>query len=151
MTAYGLVDNDGEDTDDKKEQCIYSLDVCAVESIYYDPFIQNLVAEDTVAEYGDAQLRVVKAKSEAMMEFSQKPDWGSNYESIIKTRPIKKGTHALTQIASGLGFDNKGQYETVVRQILKNNTAAIEYVKSLLGGLPEQIERDRVASREQGT
>lgn len=157
LTVYGLVDGDGDNTEDRKDADIYSLNVYAVESIYYDCYIQELVAKDTETAFDEAQPRLDVAKEESMREFSQLEsvpnDYieAGNYELILRECPIKQRKGALFQIAKGLGFSNCSKYEAAVRRILKSDERALQYVKGLLGGLPERIERDRAASPEQGT
>ncbi|MDF5720064.1 MAG: AAA family ATPase [Rhizonema sp. PD37] len=70
LHAFGIVDNDGRTEKDihrLKENGIYALSVYSVESIYYHPHIQYLVAQRYAGVIGgDADERIVNAKAAAL-------------------------------------------------------------------------------------
>lgn len=55
-------------------------------------------------------------------------------EKIIFRYPVRE-TPMLTEIARKLGFQNREQYESAVRRLLMDDTASLEFVRSLFGTL----------------
>jgi len=66
-----------------------------------------------------------------------------DYDSILRKFSIKN-TPALDRIADILGHANRDWYEREFRRLLPASRQALEYAKSLLGGLPERIAQDGV-------
>ena len=59
-------------------------------------------------------------------------------EYIMKHYPIKPG-NVRGVIARQLGFTNRTEYERSVRKVLRDRPQALEFVRSLLGGLASDI------------
>ena len=64
-----------------------------------------------------------------------------DYDSIMRKFSIKN-TPALDRISDILGHANRHWYEREFRRLLSTNGQALEYAKSLLGGLSERIAQD---------
>lgn len=195
LDAFGVVDNDRRTEDDinrLKEKGVYALLVFSVESIYYHPRVQHLVAQrhSAVIE-GDASTHVANAKTAAIkaiephvqrlsertaekaireeffrhlprreeivngalidvsidvastvaveLERLQNALDDGNLAEIISQYPVRE-TPALDKIATGLGFQNRKQYEGAVRQLIMDDDEALNFVKSLFDTLASDIE-----------
>jgi ABC-type Mn2+/Zn2+ transport system ATPase subunit len=70
LHAFGIVDNDRRteaDINRLKEKGVYALSVFSVESIYYHPYVQSLVAQRHAIVTGDdASIRLASAKAAAI-------------------------------------------------------------------------------------
>jgi ABC-type cobalamin/Fe3+-siderophores transport system ATPase subunit len=62
-----------------------------------------------------------------------------DFLSILKRYPIRE-TGALGAIASGLQFSSRANYEKAVIKLLMDDKDALNFVKSLFGSLPTDIE-----------
>jgi DNA-binding transcriptional ArsR family regulator/ABC-type Mn2+/Zn2+ transport system ATPase subunit len=58
--------------------------------------------------------------------------------SIINRYPIRE-TPALDQIARGLGFQNRKQYESAVLMLLQHDAQSLQFVQALFGSLSADI------------
>ena len=58
--------------------------------------------------------------------------------AIIRSYPIRESKFRAT-ITASIGFKSRNDYEKAVMQLLKEDSKMLEYVKGLLGGLPEAV------------
>ena len=108
LRAFGIVDRDLRSNDDISElrsNGIYALPVSAVESVYYHPMVQRLVAPQITETYGArADDKLAAAREAALKEFQSKSvldGWVSLqvhqkvhrdvFKSIPEQRHIEKG------------------------------------------------------------
>jgi hypothetical protein len=194
--AFGIVDNDRRpqsEIDELKENGIYALSVFSVESIYYHPFIQNLIAQRQADIRGDdASIYLDNAKAVALREIRThisrlsrraaekaiRKEFSDNLPKkegiknedpinvsidvakhvkdeserltnalndgnlveIISRYPIRE-TGALKKIANELKFQSREDYQGAVRKLLIDKPEALDFVKSLFGTLPSDIDR----------
>lgn len=59
-------------------------------------------------------------------------------EFIIRRYPVRE-TSALNHLAKTLGFKDRRQYESAVRQLLSDDEETLEFIRSLTGGLADEI------------
>lgn len=64
---------------------------------------------------------------------------------IISRYPVRE-TPALDEIASRLGFRDRGQYEEAVRKLLMDDAAVLAFVRPLFGTLADDIARGRTTN-----
>lgn len=89
---------------------------------------QQVVIENNAAEISAAR----KAELDAAVANG---DW----ESILTKCPVRESS-ALVDIASALGFRKIEDYEKAARHLLTVDNEALEFVRSLFGNLPEQLD-----------
>ena len=58
--------------------------------------------------------------------------------SLVQHFPIRE-TEALELIARKLNFTDRAQYEKAVVRLLQEDAATLSFVKSLFGGLAEEV------------
>ncbi len=59
---------------------------------------------------------------------------------VVSQYPVRE-TPALSAIASNLGFQNRVQYENAVRKLLVDDSDSLQFVRSLFGSLPDDIQQ----------
>lgn len=62
----------------------------------------------------------------------------SDFVGILQRYPVRE-TPVLSAIAKALNFANRGQYEAAVRNLLVNDSDAVNVVRSLLGAFPADL------------
>jgi ABC-type Mn2+/Zn2+ transport system ATPase subunit len=101
LHAFGIVDSDRRteaDINRLKGKGIYALSVCSVESIYYHPHVQHLVAQRHAAVTGDdASTHLANAKAAAIKEIkphlqrlSQRTAEKALREEVFRHLPTQK-------------------------------------------------------------
>ena len=79
---------------------------------------------------------VLQCESEKLNKYIEKHD----LDTIIAQYPIKK-SNVRSCLAKGIKYNDYNEYERTVIQLLKNNSQLLEHVKSLLGSLPDDINK----------
>ena len=195
--ALGIIDRDGRpdsEVEDLSARGVYALDVYSMESIYYHPSVQQLLAERL---HDDPQSNIEAARTGAIEEIAKakeelvaralermvrrvileripaRAEIGAglplqievdaaslpsdprdeldsaieteDFEFIIRHHPLQ-ATGALAVIAGSLGFRNRTAYEDAVLRMLRDDPEALEFVKSLFGGLAPSLEAPEASS-----
>lgn len=197
VNAFGIIDNDrrpDNEINELKVKGIYALSVISVESIYYHPHIQYLIAQRQADIRGDnASTYLNNAKTAAIREirtpiriqdlsthtaekvirkefFDNLPnkegistlepinvsidvckfvteeskrlenalDAGDLVE-IISRYPVRR-TPALDKIAKELKFLGRNDYQAAVLKLLRDESEALNFVRSLFGTLASDID-----------
>ncbi len=159
INAYGLVDSDGQDSDQEvkelREEGIYPIEVYSVESIYFDHRLQEEVAKRRADLTGDDVLtRLESASDAAINSIRNSADHLARLVAVRKLReamfrhlPNPKTSH-LDQ-AIKIDFDAPGilQQErqalddlidandvgTIIRQYPVKRTSALDHISKRLG------------------
>jgi hypothetical protein len=62
----------------------------------------------------------------------------SDWQSLVNNYPVRE-TRALNDISKALGFTDCDQYESAVRKLIMDDPTAVEFVRTLFGGLYEAL------------
>lgn len=63
----------------------------------------------------------------------------ANLQEVIARYPVRE-TPALDRIATNLGFQGKSQYESAVRKLLMDDSAALSAMQNLFNTLKDDID-----------
>ena len=154
VRAHGLVDGDKRnEVEVVGRSDVHSLDVSAVESLYYHPAVQRCVAEPRAKQQGkELDECLSSATSRTLAAYEQRTDAGDvsrpeaasddQYaEMIVRGCSIKK-TDIPKAIANSLGFNTRREYENAVRDRLVDDAELRERIISLDSGL--RVLRDNL-------
>ncbi len=157
--AYGIVDDDGHPSN---TDGVYSLDVCSIESIYFDTYFQKLVAEKISKE--TVQDRLDSARRSAMEIFEREAPVLAKMNTVRRMRE-KILTHLPTfsslpgdelriVIDSGsmITEDNtiiadyieRDDYDGIIRNYPIHKTSALDHISKKIGLDGRKFYKDAV-------
>lgn len=128
VTAHGLLDGDRvsqETRDTRLQDSVYTLESCAVESLYYHPTVQGIVAEHRCKRAHKDLSRCLDLAAQKVTEIHDRRTQsgvvtrmlGDSYSDSAKqiiTRYAIKKTDIPHAIATSLGFKGRKDYENAL-------------------------------------
>lgn len=102
-------------------------------------FFANLPNRSTIAQRAPIQFSFdVSTTVQSACEELRRAINADDFASIVERYPIRE-TPALNDISKCLGFQGRHQYEMAVRKLLTDDTGALQFTRSLFGGLETEI------------
>ena len=121
LNAYGIVDGDGlagEEVEQLRHNYIYPIPCYAVESLYYDPFIQKAVANKRSELTGaDPEERLENAKLRALVSVESHED---RLSELIARRRLRETVLSYLPNSERPFSDYRGSFDFDAQQLLRN-------------------------------
>ena len=158
IKAYGIVDNDGQDSDEVKqlmELGIYPIDAYSVESIYYDSRLQeevakrrtNLTGDDVSSRLEPAKVAALKAIKDNLDNLAERKAERKLREDVLrhlpnrKTSPLNQPIHFCLDAPTILEQERQTLQESIdsnaldaiIRQYPVRETPALARIATCLG------------------
>ena len=155
LEVYGLVDRDlrgNDEIEELKSSHVYTLDTCAVESIYYCDGLQQAVGGERAEQVGaDISKSIQQAHQATLDEAPTLKDLGHEQSkrlrnliesrdagSIVSEFPIGKSA-IPNAIARKLGFRDKAEYERAVCVFVRKDQEWRARIAAMCGGLQDAL------------